>query len=211
MLLTYLWNGVKNKFQKSYRTQIDTEKMPLGKISRKQLLEAYSVLNDSFKLREREKDERKLKRLMTDVSNRFYTLIPHSFGTRAPPLLDNDELVKQKIAMLDNLMEMEIAYELLSRDKDKDDSPIDAHYKALKTELEVLERNSEEFQVIEKYLSNTHAPTHSNYALKIDQAFKVNREGERERFGPFQKFHNRKLLWHGSRITNFAGILSQVS
>jgi hypothetical protein len=29
-----------------------------------------------------------------DASNQFYTLIPHDFGTKTPPLLDNDELVK---------------------------------------------------------------------------------------------------------------------
>lgn len=70
------------------------EKMPLGKISRKQLLEAYSVLSDSFNLQEKEKDERKLNRMIADVTNRFYTLIPHNFGTQMPPLLDNDELLK---------------------------------------------------------------------------------------------------------------------
>ncbi|ODN00096.1 Poly [ADP-ribose] polymerase [Orchesella cincta] len=74
--------------------ELDMEKMPLGKISRKQLLEAYSVLTDSLNLRGKETDDRKLKRLITDVSNRFYTLIPHNFGTRMPPLLDNDALLK---------------------------------------------------------------------------------------------------------------------
>ena len=29
------------------------------------------------------------------------------------------------------------------------------------------------------------------------------------RFKVFKKLHNRMLLWHGSRTTNYAGILSQ--
>ena len=33
--------------------------------------------------------------------------------------------------------------------------------------------------------------------------------GEGSRFGPFKQMHNRMLLWHGSRATNYAGILSQ--
>lgn len=41
------------------------------------------------------------------------------------------------------------------------------------------------------------------------QVFVVKRQGEEKRFKPFKKLHNRKLLWHGSRTTNFAGILSQ--
>jgi poly [ADP-ribose] polymerase len=42
------------------------------------------------------------------------------------------------------------------------------------------------------------------------QVFKVTRSGEEKTYKPFKKLHNRKLLWHGSRLTNFAGILSQV-
>lgn len=37
--------------------------------------------------------------------------------------------------------------------------------------------------------------------------FKVEREGEVERFKEFKGLPNKKLLWHGSRLTNFAGIL----
>ena len=33
--------------------------------------------------------------------------------------------------------------------------------------------------------------------------------GEAARFRPFQSLPNRKLLWHGSRTSNYAGILSQ--
>jgi hypothetical protein len=40
------------------------------------------------------------------------------------------------------------------------------------------------------------------------QAFQVVREGEQDRFT--KQLHNRQLLWHGSRTTNFVGILSQV-
>lgn len=39
--------------------------------------------------------------------------------------------------------------------------------------------------------------------------FKIERQGEAVTYGPFKELHNRKLLWHGSRTTNFAGILSQ--
>jgi poly [ADP-ribose] polymerase len=67
-----------------------------------------------------------------------------------------------------------------------------------------------EYSIIEQYVKNTHAETHSSYSLSIKNVFKVNRTGEDKRFKPFKKLHNHKLLWHGSRITNFAAILSQV-
>lgn len=41
------------------------------------------------------------------------------------------------------------------------------------------------------------------------QVFKIDREGEYQRYRPFKDLPNRQLLWHGSRTTNYAGILSQ--
>ena len=88
--------------------------------------------------------------------------------------------------------------------------PIDVHYEKLKTEIEVVDKNSNEFEILKKYVENTHAATHNLFALEIQDIFKVNRKGENKRFKPFKKLPNRKLLWHGSRTTNYAGILSQV-
>ena len=41
------------------------------------------------------------------------------------------------------------------------------------------------------------------------QIFRIDRDGEKKRYKPFKELPNRRLLWHGSRTTNFAGILSQ--
>ncbi|KAL7879366.1 hypothetical protein SRHO_G00016200 [Serrasalmus rhombeus] len=62
-------------------------------------------------------------------------------------------------------------------------------------------------KVIEKYLQSTHAPTHSDYTMTVLDVFSVDREGERDRF--LSQLHNRTLLWHGSRLSNWVGILSQ--
>lgn len=47
------------------------------------------------------------------------------------------------------------------------------------------------------------------FSFSCEQIFKIAREGERQRYKPFAQLRNRRLLWHGSRTTNFAGILSQ--
>lgn len=65
--------------------------------------------------------------------------------------------------------------------------------------------------MIQEYVANTHGATHSSYTLEVLEVFSVARHGEKKRYKPFSKMANRMLLWHGSRITNFAGILSQVS
>ena len=85
--------------------EIDLSKMPLGKLSKKQIETAYKILTEvQDMIRNTSGTESKF----LDASNRFFTLIPHDFGMRSPPLLDNPDLVKAKIEMLDSLLEIEV-------------------------------------------------------------------------------------------------------
>lgn len=184
---------------------IDMEKMPLGKLSLKQLQAAYLVVTEIYELIQSNASNTRF----IDASNRFYTLIPHSFGVQAPPLITTSEQVENLRQMLDSLSEIEIAYNLIKNENTVDNiNPLDRHYEQLKTNLTPVDKNSEEFELLSKYVQNTHAATHRSYDLEIIDVFKVSRQGEARRFKPFKKLHNRKLLWHGSRLTNFVGILS---
>ena len=44
------------------------------------------------------------------------------------------------------------------------------------------------------------------YSLDILEAFKFEKEGEKDKFN--NRIGNKMLLWHGSRLSNFVGILS---
>ncbi|CAK1553493.1 unnamed protein product [Leptosia nina] len=186
--------------------ELDTEKMPLGKLSKKQIKSGYNVLSQLLGLVQKGKASNSK---IVDSTNRFYTLVPHNFGMDNPPLLDSEQSILNKIQMLDNLLEIEIAYSLLNTDDKEGVSAIESNYKKLKAEIGPLDKNCEEYQMISEYVKNTHGATHSNYTLELQEVFKVVREGEDKRYKPFRKLHNRRLLWHGSRVTNFAGILSQ--
>uniref|UniRef100_A0A8C0JP24 Poly [ADP-ribose] polymerase n=1 Tax=Canis lupus dingo TaxID=286419 RepID=A0A8C0JP24_CANLU len=186
--------------------EIDLQKMPLGKLSKRQIQAAYSILSEVQQAVSQGSSDSQI----LDLSNRFYTLIPHDFGMKKPPLLNNADCVQAKVEMLDNLLDIEVAYSLLrggSDDSSKD--PIDINYEKLKTDIKVVDRDSEEAETIRKYVKNTHATTHNAYDLEVVDIFKIEREGESQRYKPFKQLHNRRLLWHGSRTTNFAGILSQ--
>ncbi|XP_047140981.1 poly [ADP-ribose] polymerase 1 isoform X1 [Hydra vulgaris] len=186
--------------------EIDMKKMPLGKLSKKQIETAYGCLGDCQKFLANNDPGSKI----LDASNRFYTLIPHDFGMKKPPLLDNEELIKLKIGMLDSLMEIEVAYNLIKGTKDNGaKDPIDLHYETLKTDIKVVDKESKDFELIVEYVKNTHAKTHSNYSLDVIEVFSIERAGEKQRYRPFKDLFNKKLLWHGSRTTNYAGILSQ--
>ncbi|XP_012286246.1 poly [ADP-ribose] polymerase [Orussus abietinus] len=186
--------------------EIDMDKMPLGKISKKQIQQAYAVLTEVQRLVSSGDADRTV---LIDATNRFYTLIPHDFGIADPKVLSTVQDVQEKLAMLEALDEMEIAYNLLHGKTDASKNPIDGHYEQLNADIDVLERSSKEFKLIEEYVKNTHAPTHTQYALEIEEVFVVKRNKEDQRYKPFKKLHNKKLLWHGSRTTNFAGIISQ--
>ncbi|VDL95366.1 unnamed protein product [Schistocephalus solidus] len=61
-------------------------------------------------------------------------------------------------------------------------------------------------QVIKNYVQWTHAPTHSSYDLQVLNVFACNRHGEDKEF---RDVGRRYLLWHGSRLTNWMGILGR--
>lgn len=73
-----------------------------------------------------------------------------------------------------------------------------------------MDPSGSDYKMIVTYLENSKGPTHSNYRLSVEEAFTVCREGEAERFqAKSASIGNHQLLWHGSRLTNFMGILSQ--
>ncbi|XP_010863533.1 poly [ADP-ribose] polymerase 1 [Esox lucius] len=186
--------------------EIDLQKMPLGKLSKRQIQSAYALLSE---VQQAVSDGSSDSHIL-DLSNRFYTLIPHDFGMKKPPLLSNLDYIQAKVQMLDNLLDIEVAYSLLrgGADDNKKD-PIDINYEKLKTKIEVVDKTTQEAEIILQYVKNTHAATHNTYTLEVEEIFKIVREGEYQRYRPFQDLPNRQLLWHGSRTTNYAGILSQ--
>ncbi|KAK6755153.1 hypothetical protein RB195_013873 [Necator americanus] len=186
--------------------QLDLDKMPLGRLSRKQITNAYAVLTELQTIMSKKLDADKI----LDASNRFYTLIPHNFGMKKPPLLQSADLIKEKCAMLDSLLEIQIAYQVIKQEEGEeaeDRDPVDVHYEKLKCKMEVVEHDSPEFNTIKTYMVNTHGATHTMFDLDIVDIIRVDRTGEEEKFKV--NLGNRMLLWHGSATANYGGILSQ--
>jgi len=112
--------------------------------------------------------------------------------------------------MLQSLTDMEIASKLMKEGKETPtEHPIDSHYLSLKTEISPVAKEDADFQLLTKYIKTTHGHTHTDYTLELLECFKVARETEDASFEPWNKNENRVMLWHGSRLTNYMGILSQ--
>ncbi|KAI0511815.1 hypothetical protein KFK09_012447 [Dendrobium nobile] len=184
----------------------NAEKLPLGKLSQSTILKGYDVLRRISDMVGKA-DRKKLE----ELSGEFYTVIPHDFGFKKMRefVIDTPYKVKCKLEMVSALGEIEIATKILEDDAESLDDPLHSHYQHLCCEMTPVETDSKEFLMVQKYLKNTHAETHSSYTVEIVHLFSVSRKGEVERFKKFSNLKNRMLLWHGSRLTNWTGILSQ--
>ncbi|KAL5289012.1 PARP1.2 family protein [Megaselia abdita] len=183
---------------------LDMEKMPLGKLSQDQIKKAFLVLQELTNLIKNKSTQSRY----IDASNRFFTLIPHNFGMSQPPILKDLCQVQELIEMLDALMQIECAYKLMENGFQKgNENPLDLHYKMLNSKIVPIEHGSKDFRMVQTYVRNTHGETHTLYKLEVQEVFKVTKDSHKEKYKNY--LHNKRLIWHGSRVTNFAGILSQ--
>lgn len=74
--------------------------MPLGKLSKNQIMDAYSALQELEALINSTPDISTSKSRFLDLSNKFYTLIPHDFGMESPPILSTADVIKVRFSIL---------------------------------------------------------------------------------------------------------------
>jgi len=195
---------------------IDMDKMPLGKLSRAHIQKGYDCLSEiqDFIAEGNEHG-------LIAACNKFYSIIPRSFGNKKPPVINSLPMLKAELEMVESLLDMSTAVSMMKVEKKEEGaeegkgekarppSAIDLHYQKLKTDMRALERDDPTYVLVSQYLQNTHAETHGAYDLELLDVFDIERQGEKSRFAKHQDDTNRMLLWHGSRTTNFVGILSQ--
>lgn len=182
----------------------DTTKMPLGKLSLTAIEKGFSILKDlSETLEQAKPNTGRLQSLSSD----FYTNIPHDFGWQRMEhfVIKDMETVKQKLDLLDSLRQVQIAHKL-NKEENKSDNAVDSSYAKLNCEFEVVDPKSDEYDQIKRYIDNTKG-TWAGNKVKLNHVFRIARQGEDERFT--KDINNHLLLWHGSRLSNFVGILSQ--
>lgn len=180
----------------------DSNKAPLGKLSTDQIKSGYVAL----KAIEDCINRGSLGDPLVRACENFYTRIPHCFGMQRPPLIRTKEEVKEKMALLEALGDIQIALKMLGSKREEKENPVDQHYHGLHCNITLLEHSDKVFNLVEKYVRQTHGKTHTQYTLQVLDIYALEREGEEE---VFSDVGNRQLLWHGSRLTNWVGILSQ--
>jgi poly [ADP-ribose] polymerase len=143
---------------------------------------------------------------MVDLSSEFFTLIPHRIGRSRKQIQE---------AIIDTLPEFEEKQTTLQLMKDmltvngeggdvlfKDE--VDAKFEALGVELVYLSHSDPEFKQMAEYVVKSQVKTKH---IKVSNVYKVKRPKEWATFE--EKIGNHKLLFHGSRIQNWVGLLTR--
>lgn len=121
---------------------------------------------------------------------------------RQPTVLNSAELLAEKIDLLQILGDVKDAIRLIeSKLAEAGEAPEDARFRSLDIKLKPCPASGAEAKMVATYMKNTHGATHAGYELELIQLFSLSKAG------PAAKCGNKMLLWHGSRITNVAGIL----
>lgn len=81
------------------------------------------------------------------LTSPFTFRIPHYFGMKVPPLIRNSKEIREKMALLEALGDIQAALSVLGQPSDSDLHPVDQQYFNLKCELTLLDRESGDFKV----------------------------------------------------------------
>ncbi|TGJ87485.1 hypothetical protein E0Z10_g1303 [Xylaria hypoxylon] len=193
----------------------DSAKLPLGKLSKAMISRGFQALKDLSNLLDdpslaSSEYDTSFPQAAEQLSNLFFTIIPHSFGRNRPPVIQTQTMLKREIELLESLGDMKDAALLMKADKKEEINELDRHFRGLRlNEMTPLDNSGDEFLELKSYLMDTRGSTH-NANYQIQQIFRIERDGEFDQFDTSHKApRDRRLLWHGSRCTNFGGILSQ--
>ncbi|KAJ7102466.1 poly polymerase catalytic domain-containing protein [Mycena belliarum] len=202
----------------------DANKLPLGKLAKSTILKGFAALKTLSEVIanpncDAAQEYNTVAQACEQLSSAYYSIIPHDFGRNRPISINNENLLKRELDLVDALGDMEIASKLIAANKHADAdgnpvNPLDANFLSLGlSSMAPVKRTSDEFKVLETYVRDTHGHTHSHIKASVLNAYRVERAGETDAWKK-AGYHNmadgeRLLLWHGSRSTNFAGILKQ--
>ncbi|RVD82557.1 uncharacterized protein DFL_006979 [Arthrobotrys flagrans] len=195
----------------------DAKKLPLGRLNKNTIARGYAQLKAIGEALNAGTSNRSV---FEQLTNAYYSTIPHSFGRDRPTVINSDRLLKAEIDLVQSLGDMAIAEKIMKDVEYAEDEqgnrihPLDKQFASLGLlETTPLEEDTKEYRYLRDYFHKTHGQTHSHIRAKVVHILRIERKDERNTYAKESydnfKSDNRRLLWHGSRATNFAGILSQ--
>jgi poly [ADP-ribose] polymerase len=131
----------------------DANKLPLGKLSKNTIVRGFQTLKDLSALLDdvslaQSEYGTSFQEATEQLSNSFYSLIPHAFGRNRPPIIQSQAMLKKEVELLESLSDMKDTASIMKNDpKDIDGLHIlDKQFKGLNMdEMTPLKPESTEF------------------------------------------------------------------
>lgn len=100
----------------------DSNKLPLGKLSKEVISRGYQTLKDLGEVIEQKPGfitkfaeyGANRAQILNRLSSKYYTVIPHSFGRNTPPVIDTGPKLKKEIELIENLGDMALTTKIMS-------------------------------------------------------------------------------------------------
>jgi poly [ADP-ribose] polymerase len=203
-LVRYLYDEAKSALTSTVAANITAQgiETPLGVLTVGQVEKGEKILLDVYAEVKKNKNRARLEALSSD----FYTAVPHRVGRSrtaiAAAVIDNLTAIHQKQDTLQLMKDMlqvngEAGNVLYN-------ARVDQEYDALQSRIEPLAPSDPDYKEMERHVVKSQVKTKS---IKVRSIFRVRRENEWKSFA--QHVGNHKMLFHGSRVQNWVGILSR--
>lgn len=159
-------------------------KCPLGQLTNTQIDKGRSILENAKSLLDNNSTLSKTElTTLQNLTNDFYTLIPHNLGQGARGqlhelLFDDKAKIAQKNDDLDLLLDAKAAGASLTST-----STVEEKYKTLNSKLEYVNYEDPIYKWIDKMFHNTRASNHHFLGkIKVHNIFKISRQNEEKIF-----------------------------
>ncbi|ATZ80272.1 putative poly ADP-ribosyl transferase [Bodo saltans virus] len=198
------------------KLNVDPKKMPLGKISNEQLNKAEELLKKIKLIMLKHKIEDKNTSEITYVvpkeelgeikqySCEYYTLVPYSCGRKKPPILEDMEIVDDNVTLIEELKNVHVTYTIIKNTTSL--NKLTNVYSQLNSTISPLDKSSQMYTELLKYVANSHGSTH-HFKLQVMDIYQVNKLSDDIYENYTKNMNNKMLLFHGSPIANWCSII----
>jgi predicted DNA-binding WGR domain protein len=203
-LVEYIYREATSALTSTVAAKITAQgiETPLGILTLGQIQKGEAILQELYGIFQAKKNDRAD---LVQLSGDFYTVIPHRIGrTRAAveaAVIDSLEAFEQKqetLQLMKDMLQVNGEGNVLYY------SQAQAQYDALRCDIGWVDPASPTYREIRNHIVNSQVKTKS---IKVGNVFTLRREPEWRAFT--EQIGNQRLMFHGSRIRNWVGILSR--
>ena len=199
---------LKSMNQQMMKIGYDSDKIPLGQLSPQVISQGYKFLKNLENIIGNTNDKKSINtKEIYDLSSKYFTIIPHNFGMNNMHkfVINSQERIKEENELLDSIKNIKIVSGILQQtnnnNKEKNEISLKEKLNEFKYDVAYVSKEENIYSIIDKYLSKSNEIKNSP-KIKLIDLFSVKEKNSIN----ITNNKNKKLLWYGIRIQNFANV-----